>query len=111
MICKNCGNQICATDSICSKCGKTINQVEDKQKSNKFIVIVIAIILALIAGITTLLVMKASIGKEKTVADDNTVTATINGDIDEIFKRGFLQYLDKDKSYVLSRFSDYEEYG
>jgi len=110
MICKNCGNQISVTDSICSKCGKPIKQDEEKQ-SNKFIIVIVAVILALIAGVTTLLVMKASVNKEKTVVDDSTATVTIDGDIDEIFKRGYLQYLDKEKSYVLSRFSDYEEYG
>ena len=111
MVCKNCGNQVSDTDSVCCKCGKTINQSKAKQKSNKLIIVVVAVILALIAGIATLLVMKASVNKEKTVVDDSSVTVTINGDIDEIFKRGYLQYLDKDKSYVLSRFSDYEEYG
>ena len=42
------------------------------QRTNKFVVVVVAVILALLAGITTLLVMKASVNKEKIVADDST---------------------------------------
>jgi len=90
--CEKCGNPVSDLNAECSKCA-------DRNKKN--LIVVIVIVLVMIVGIGGFFVIK-SISGEKNISPISR---------DEVLKEGYLQYLGKDKEYVLNTFPDNEACG